>query len=517
MKKFETITVILILAVAASFRLINLESAPPGLLAAEALNGNRAIAIAEQGSFLSVFNPTTTGERGLLVVLQSFAVRWFGNTAFSLRIISALAGILTVWGVYLFARRLFSHQIGAIAAFLMAISLWHVMFSRLGLRMILVPLFAVWGLYFFWLGLSSARLKHFVFAALCWGAGLYTHSIFLPLTLVLIATLGAYWHAISKDFNHARYVETRLRLIRGLALFLLITILLLAPLGYYGYTRSEQLAERWWNASVFAADYPWQTLLARMAKGFSMLIIGQEQSWTFGIASSAILFWPVAPFFAIGFLKSWIKLARAKKRHGHVSTVQVLLLSWFLVGLAFVALKNGPVSLPMLLLPLAPVVFMFAAEGLWWLFEYLEKWYYARDVHDLGFLPVHAHRAHLRESILASSLIIVLFLAALGIAEYGRYFRVWAQQPEVAAAYLARAHDIAAQIAQARPQARKYVVVPYDPLLIDGFPLSGQPVMYLTDTATPEKQRARNLYYLTEEQYRRGAYQAGSAMFFLNR
>ena len=56
----------------------------------------------------------------------------FGNTAWALRVPATIVGILTVVGVYFLGVELFSESIGLLAAFLIATSLWHVHFSRMG-------------------------------------------------------------------------------------------------------------------------------------------------------------------------------------------------------------------------------------------------------------------------------------------------------------------------------------------------------------------------------------------------
>ena len=204
----EFTIIILIVATAAFFRLYKLDAFPPGLYPDEAMNGNNAIQAIETGEY-KIFYPENNGREGLFIALQTLSIRTFGNTAYALRVVSAIVGILTVLGLYFLTRRLFNWQIASIASFLMAVSFWHVTFSRIGFRAIMAPLLIVWGAYFFWKGLGTTRMRDFAISAIFWGLGFYTYISFRIMPFVLLVALAAYWHTIKKDFSHDRYLHTR--------------------------------------------------------------------------------------------------------------------------------------------------------------------------------------------------------------------------------------------------------------------------------------------------------------------
>ena len=64
-----------------------------------------------------------------------------------MRLPAAVAGVLTVPGLYLLVGALFGDEAGLLSAFLLATSFWHINFSRIGLRAILAPLFLTWAIY----------------------------------------------------------------------------------------------------------------------------------------------------------------------------------------------------------------------------------------------------------------------------------------------------------------------------------------------------------------------------------
>lgn len=67
----------------------------------------------------------------LYLQLINLAIRFFGATAFSLRLLPAIGGVLAVPALYLFARQIGGRRIALIAAVLLAISHTHIHFSRI--------------------------------------------------------------------------------------------------------------------------------------------------------------------------------------------------------------------------------------------------------------------------------------------------------------------------------------------------------------------------------------------------
>jgi 4-amino-4-deoxy-L-arabinose transferase-like glycosyltransferase len=60
-----------------------------------------------------------------------------------LRVVSALIGTLTLAAFYPLARRLLSTRESLLALFFLATSFWHVIFSRVGFRVIAAPGFTL--------------------------------------------------------------------------------------------------------------------------------------------------------------------------------------------------------------------------------------------------------------------------------------------------------------------------------------------------------------------------------------
>ena len=514
----ELLIVVLIISVAAFFRLYKLEVYPPGLYPDEAMNGNNAIQAIEgvppAGGY-KIFYPENNGREGLFIALQTASIKIFGNTAYALRVVSAIAGVLTVLGTYLLTRKLFNWQIAAISSFALAVSFWHVVFSRIGFRAIMAPLLITYGIYFFWNGLSSARKRSFLISGICWGLGFYTYISFRIMPLALVATLLAYWFALKKDFEHERYIETRNRIVQGLAVFMVTVIIIVLPLAYHFYVHPGDFMGRLTKVSVFEDTNPLLTILKNTGKTLGMFNFIGDRNWRHNISGESVLFWPIGIFAVIGFFKSIFKLERSRQKHGHLSPAHVLLLSWFFLGLLPVILSTEGIPHSLRAIVVIPVVYIFVAEGLWWMFEYAQSWYYARDVH-LRHIPFTHLTVH--ESTVVSAIVLSVFLGSVGAYEFKRYFYDWGPRQEVRDEFNQNYVDIAKNLLALPTSRIKYVLVNRDTgVSVNGIPVTAQTIMYLTDTYTPEKQRAKNIYYLTKEQYARRDFLPNATIFPLEK
>src|SRR3989338_4458131 len=417
------LVVILILAVAMFFRFYKIDSTPPGLYPDEAMNGNNAIQAIETGDY-KVFYQENNGREGLFINLQAVSLKIFGYKAWALRIVSAIAGVLTILGLYLLVHRLFNWQIASLSSYLMAIAFWHVNFSRIGFRAIMAPMLLVWGMYFLWRGLSSGKLWNFAASAILWGLGFYTYIAFRAMPLSLILVLLAYWHATKKDFSQEKYLFTRNQLLRGLALFLIVFVVVALPIAYYFWTHPADFLGRTGQLSIFALNNPLQALAENTYKTLGMFNFIGDHNWRHNLSGSPILLWPVGVLFVLGFLRSWIKLFKRAKTHGHLSTVHVLLLSWFFIGLLPTVISNEGLPHALRAILVAPVVFIWAGEGLWWIIDKIGDFYRAIDIHDL-----HIRHRWMKESSFVATIALLVFLAAITAAEYDKYFNTWAKNP----------------------------------------------------------------------------------------
>lgn len=154
MNKLVLIGIILL---SAFLRLYKLGSVPPSLYWDEASLGYNAYSILktardEHGRFLPATNFAAFGDYKppgyIYATVPSIAL--FGLNEFSTRLPSAFFGIITVFISYLLARKLFQNEYPALlSAFFLAISPWHLQFSRGAFEANLGLFFSTLGIYLF--------------------------------------------------------------------------------------------------------------------------------------------------------------------------------------------------------------------------------------------------------------------------------------------------------------------------------------------------------------------------------
>ncbi len=186
-----------ITALGAFLRFFRLDSLPPGDGYDVAQYGVDALRIL--GGARPIFLETNFGREALFSYLVT-VVFWFtGPGTLGIRITSALVGTLTIPANFLVAREMVPDRrdvlryLPLLVAFLTAVSYWHLTWSRLGLRVILVPLVASLLFYFLWRGLRTQRWVDFAVAGLLLGAGFYTYQAarLLPLLVGIAFALYA--------------------------------------------------------------------------------------------------------------------------------------------------------------------------------------------------------------------------------------------------------------------------------------------------------------------------------------
>lgn len=244
--KRELALLTLILLVAAFLRLYRLDEVPPGLHGDTAYKGVAANRILRGEAYPIFFEESWGGVEPMYMYLLALVFRVAGVTPLAIKALSAVIGIITVPVFYLLVRELFgSVTIGLLASSWLAVSYWHISYSRLGWEIILAPLFTIVTLYFLWRGFQSGRWREFFWAGLAMGTSLYTYQAmrFLPILFISYAgyriiTENGFWRAYGPK----------------LALSLCIAVMVFAPLGVYFATHSDAFFRRAREVSIFNPD-----------------------------------------------------------------------------------------------------------------------------------------------------------------------------------------------------------------------------------------------------------------------
>lgn len=203
----------LILILAAALRLPLLDKFPGGITIDEAGQAYSAFSILksgkdEWGDFLPL-NPRGFGDYKpplFMYILVPF-VGVFGLSEIAVRLPSAIAGIFTVLITFFLVKDLFKNpKLGLLASLFLAISPWHVYYSRLGWESNIGLMFFILGTWLFLKGLDKGKIL--ALSALSFGlAGLSYHSFKLLVPLMVLSLIIIFWKQI-KTLSKASIIST---------------------------------------------------------------------------------------------------------------------------------------------------------------------------------------------------------------------------------------------------------------------------------------------------------------------
>ena len=334
---------LLILALAAFLRLYEFTTYPPPLHFDEAMNGNDALQNLEAGR-IDAFYPQNGGREGLFINVQTALIALFGNEAWVLRLPAAIFGILTVWAVYCLAAELFSTSIGLLASFFLATSLWHLTFSRIGLRAIASPLFLAWALYLLLSGLRPARegrpfLARIAAAGVVYGMGFYTYIAYRATPPLILLALVYWWVLARREGWTARFA-------RSAGLFAGAAAVTVIPLIAYFVRHPDMFLRRSMEISVWQTPRPLLELLRNIWRIAGMVFWKGDPDWLHNIAGRPEVFLPVALLFAVGLVEGIRAIFHRREWFG-----PALAIGWLLLAAvpAVLSVENMPHALRALL------------------------------------------------------------------------------------------------------------------------------------------------------------------------
>jgi hypothetical protein len=241
--------------VGAFLRLYNLATLPISSGFDPAYYGLDALAILEGD--LPVYLATNYGREVIFSYLVAGLYAAIGLSDFGIHLASAFVGILTIPMNYVVAAELlkFSNDLlvrrwaPPLAAAVLAVSYWHVVWSRFGVRAILAPLFVSLTIFLLLRALRTGREKDLFLAGLAAGTSLYTYQIgqLVPF-LVLAVLLINYWSR-RKELRPSAYLRS--------LIWLLIPFLVVAlPTAVYAAQNPALFNQRVRDVAVVEAAQP---------------------------------------------------------------------------------------------------------------------------------------------------------------------------------------------------------------------------------------------------------------------
>jgi len=246
----------LVIIVSFLFRFWRLTEFPASLNIDEVIIGYDSYSLLKTGrdhwgKFLPLaFQSTGDYKPPILIYLMIPAIKIFGLNEFGIRFTIALIGSLTPLIVYGLVNKLFKNRsMATIAALLLAISPWHIQFSRSTFEAILALFLVILGMFLFLKSLEE-KGRGLWLAGLCLSLSMYAYHaerVFVPVLLVAVAII--FWQEI---WRHKK--ESLIALAVNFLVLIPFLFIILSPQGQ---TRARD--------SIFTNDYELTTVrLAEM-------------------------------------------------------------------------------------------------------------------------------------------------------------------------------------------------------------------------------------------------------------
>lgn len=227
-KDYTRLIFIILMAVGIAARVIGFGVVPGDLNQDEAYAGYEAWSLLHYGvdsagyRFPVYLYTWGSGMSALNTYLMMPFMAIFGAKVWVIRLPQLIVACLTLWVVYLLARRMFDGKIALFTLFLLAICPWHITLSRWGLDANLAPGFLIFGLYFYVRGLENS--KFLMLSSLMYGLSLYCYAtiwVIVPFLVLIEFLYGIYVKKIRMD----RYVILSALILGVTALPLLLFLL----------------------------------------------------------------------------------------------------------------------------------------------------------------------------------------------------------------------------------------------------------------------------------------------------
>jgi len=431
-RRREVWLIVAITFVAFVLRLWQLGHMPPGWRDDELINSLVISQHVLDGEW-AVYYADASGHEALYHVLNAFMLGVFGANWVGIRLLSAFLGTLTVPLTYLLGRKLFGRAVGLTAAAGLTVGFWGLMYSRFGLRHVLLPLLTLTAFYFFWHGFLSGkrRFTNYLIAALFVSLGFYTYFAGRGVPLIVLAFMGVVW-LLARPYFYKNW--------RGWLVLLGGTAVLALPLIFtlQAQPEAEGRVAELAVPLVEARAGNFEPLQAYVLTTLGMFHATGDDEWLYNIpnrplfgAVGAIFFWGgvlLALIDGLGLVSARLR-RRAINPAGEMrGLAAIFLLLWWLAGIAPAFISVPPASLGHTILA-QPATYILAAlpvgrlaSGNW---RFGTRWTIARAQAPLAFLAA------------------LLLVSAIAMRDLPDYFQRWPERGMVRFLYRADIQDVA--------------------------------------------------------------------------
>ncbi len=481
-KKTYWFLLFLILIIATFFRVWHISQIPPSLYPDEATNANNALEAVKTGDY-KIFYVDNNGREGLFINLMALSFKYFGVGIWQSKLPSMAIGILTVLAVAFLCFWLFkgkkAYLVSLLSSFLVAISVWHINFSRIAFRAIAVPLLITASLAFIYWGLRKKNAWGFALAGILFGLGFHTYIAFRVAPVILAVPLVFDIFKFSQKKYKGwwkTFFEERLWRWVVFTIFAIVTVF---PIAKYFYQHPEYFMGRSTQVSVLTSASPLKAAAWSLIKTLGEFNVYGDSNWRHNLSGQPLLSYPVGLLFLLGLGWCLVSIFSPKLyRQGKLKRLEYswLLLVWWGIMLAPAFLTNEGV--PHALRSIGSLVpsCILAALGFWLLLSWVKKF-------------------QSKKTQTALFTVLILVLISFLPVSFSQYFIIWGQNKEVAGAFN-QSYRFLAETIKNRPQGERKIIianengvpVPYP----DGVSVAAQSTMFLSYPAPNQEYLKRD-------------------------
>ena len=198
--------------------------------------------------------------------IQSIGIHLWGQTVQAARLISVFVGGLAVIATYWMTRKMFDRVTAVFAASYLAVSHYHIHFSRIALNNVWDSFFGAVAIFGFWDGWQNGRRMSYVWCGVSLGIGMYFYVSIRVLPLIFLI-----WAIVAFIRHRQQFIQR----FPDMLIAALSATLIALPLGVHFYKFPDQFSAPLNRVTIFG---PW--LEAEMARtGFTQFEIIAKQMW----------------------------------------------------------------------------------------------------------------------------------------------------------------------------------------------------------------------------------------------
>jgi len=436
--------VFLIVAFGFFLRFYNIENVPPGVYPDEAANGMDALNSLNSGHF-QWFYPDNQGREGLFMNLIALCFNFFGASITTLRLPSIIFSTLSILGIYLLGKEMFSRRIGLISSFLMAFSFWSINFGRISFRANMLPVILAFSFYFLFRGLKTKNNWNYVWSGLIFGLGMHSYIAWRISPLILILAIIPFALSREKFFrNHWKKIS----------IFIFCSIIVATPMFWTFYSHPEYFESRTEAVSIFSPAINKGDPSLAFLQSFSLSLIKfnfvGDMNWRHNFPPYPVLDIITGIGFLFGIIFSFVKTIeylkeriKNKIRHGDLEKYSFLII-WFFVMLAPEFMTGEGLPHALRSIGTLPVVMIFSAIT----FDFLLK-----KSENYGFFGKKI-----------TYFLITFSMIFIGVFNSIKYHIVWAKKERVAFSFNKNDTEISKYVNQLPKEQEKFFITSYNGL-----------------------------------------------------